>query len=199
MNIDDPTSPPPPKDREPMSPQRLQSSPEVESPKPAQAEASSSRPKDKDGDVKMDSPPLPPKPARKRTEVNDSGMMFGRQHDVAECMDNCMFQIETALLKFDDISEASDKLSIVKSLFYGKIRQRLTVPTMPTRASVHDKEDLFSHLPVNVTNDGIDIYDGLSGYFDDIVEFEGRKVRMEVTLVDLPPILQIQLQVCFLH
>jgi len=45
-----------------------------------------------------------------------------------------------------------------------------------------------------VTNDGVDIYDGLSGYFDDIVEFEGRKARMEVTLLDLPPILQIQLQ-----
>jgi ubiquitin carboxyl-terminal hydrolase 25/28 len=54
---------------------------------------------------------------------------------------------------------------------------------------------LFSHLPVNVTNDGVDIYDGLSGYFDDIVDFEGRKARMEVTLVELPPVLQIQLQV----
>jgi ubiquitin carboxyl-terminal hydrolase 25/28 len=43
----------------------------------------------------------------------------------------------------------------------------------------------------------VDIYDGLSGYFDDIVEFEGRKARMEVTLLELPPVLQIQLQVCF--
>jgi len=57
---------------------------------------------------------------------------------------------------------------------------------------------LFSHLPVNVTNDGIDIYDGLAPYFDDFVEFEGKKARMEVSLVDLPPVLQIQLQVCFL-
>lgn len=64
------------------------------------------------------------------------------------------------------------------------------------RSSIHEKEDLFSHLPVNVADDGIDIYDGLSGYFDDVVEFEGRKARMEVTLVDLPPLLQIQLQVC---
>jgi ubiquitin carboxyl-terminal hydrolase 25/28 len=47
---------------------------------------------------------------------------------------------------------------------------------------------------VNVTNDG-DIYDGLSRYFDDIVDFDGEKRRMEVTLVDLPPVLQIQLQV----
>lgn len=60
---------------------------------------------------------------------------------------------------------------------------------------MHEKEDLFSHLPVNVTYDGVDIYDGLSGYFDDIVDFDGEKRRMEVSLVDLPPLLQIQLQV----
>ena len=82
------------------------------------------------------------------------------------------------------------------SLFYGKIRQRLTgADAQQSRSSIHEKEDLFSHLPVNVTNDGVDIYDGLSGYFDDIVDFEGRKARMEVTLVELPPVLQIQLQV----
>jgi ubiquitin carboxyl-terminal hydrolase 25/28 len=127
-----------------------------------------------------------------------------------------MFQIETALLKFDDMSESSDKTSVVKryislfnvsitlmmlkknSLFYGKIRQRLTAAdAQQSRSSIHEKEDLFSHLPVNVTNDGVDIYDGLSGYFDDIVDFEGRKARMEVTLVELPPVLQIQLQVCY--
>ncbi|KAG6829774.1 hypothetical protein H0H92_003564 [Tricholoma furcatifolium] len=137
-------------------------------------------------------PPLPP---RKATQTSDSVMMFGKQHDVAECMDNCMFQIETALLKFDGVSdgESSDKTSVVKRLFYGKLRQRLTGP-QASRSSAHEKEDLFSHLPVNVTNDGVDIYDGLSGYFDDVVEFNGEKRRMEVTLVDLPPVLQIQLQ-----
>jgi ubiquitin carboxyl-terminal hydrolase 25/28 len=62
------------------------------------------------------------------------------------------------------------------------------------QSSVHEKEDLFSHLPVNVTHDGVDVYDGLSAYFDDIVEFEGKKTRMEVSLVDVPAVLQIQLQ-----
>jgi len=42
----------------------------------------------------------------------------GKQHDVAECMDNCIFQIETALLKFDGMTESqggsSDKTSVVK-------------------------------------------------------------------------------------
>lgn len=68
-----------------------------------------------------------------------------------------------------------------------------------SRSSVHEKEDLFSHLPVNVVHDGVDIYDGLSGYFDDTVEFEGKKARMEVSLVELPPLLQIQLQVCLMN
>lgn len=129
-----------------------------------------------------------------------------------------MFQIETALLKFDGLSGSQDgKGSIVKRytycfifilgkrqidiqiprLFYGKIRQRLAAVSQDSksRSSVHEKEDLFSHLPVNVAEDGFDLYDGLSGYFDDVVEFEGKKARMEVSLVDLPPLLQVQLQV----
>jgi len=107
-----------------------------------------------------------------------------------------MFQIETALLKFDAISGSQDdnKTSVVKRLFYGKIRQRIASEDLHSRASIHEKEDLFSHLPVNVTDEGIDIYDGLSGYFDDVVEFEGKRARMEVTLVETPPLLQIQLQ-----
>lgn len=86
---------------------------------------------------------------------------------------------------------------MVNRLFYGKLRQKITrVPTQQRLgSSTHEKEDLFSHLPVNVADSGFDIYDGLSGYFDDVVEYEGEKARMEVALVDLPPLLQIQLQV----
>ncbi|KAH8099848.1 cysteine proteinase [Cristinia sonorae] len=148
-------------------------------------------------DVSKPQPPaLPP---RKPREVDDSVMMFGRQHDVSECMDNCMFQIETALLDFHEMAGTEDdKTSVVKRLFYGKKRQRLAPLDASegavSRYSVHEKEDLFSHLHVNVSEEGYDLYDGLSRYFDDVVEFEGVKRRMEVTLVDLPPLLQIQLQ-----
>lgn len=132
-------------------------------------------------------------------------------------MDNCMFQIETALLDFQEIAGAEDdKTSVVKRscnifrlycttkqiscrLFYGKKRQRLTplTPSDDTRhkSSIHEKEDLFSHLHVNVSDEGFDLYDGLVRYFDDVVDLEGQKKRMEVSLVDLPPLLQIQLQV----
>lgn len=92
--------------------------------------------------------------------------------------------------------EVKNLLHNLQSLFYGKMRQRIT-GDQPSHSSIHEKEDLFSHLPVNVINDGVDIYDGLSGYFDDVVEFEGEKRRMEVSLVDLPPLLQIQLQVSY--
>ena len=57
-------------------------------------------------------PPLPPRP---KTQSSGSDMMFGKQHDVAECMDNCMFQMETALLKFGELAGSDDsKRSIVK-------------------------------------------------------------------------------------
>ncbi|KAF9225295.1 cysteine proteinase [Gyrodon lividus] len=143
-----------------------------------------------------EAPKKPPLPERKAPVRSESVMLFGKQHDVAECMDNCMFQIEIALLNFNGLSGSEEKGSVVKRLFYGKLRQRLTaVPDQrKSRTSIHEKQDIFSHLPVNVADSGIDIYDGLSGYFDDTVEYEGAKARMEVSLVELPPLLQIQLQ-----
>ncbi|TDL19407.1 cysteine proteinase [Rickenella mellea] len=165
------------------------------------------RDKDGDGDVKMSEsdrpkqpPPLPPRPKTQATTNSTSDMMFGKQHDVAECMDNCMFQIETALLQLGELampgSDTVIKRSVVKRLFYGKIRQRLSHlnDVGKSKSSIHEREDFFSHLPVNVSEESFDLYDGLSGYFDDVVEFEGKRARMEVTIVELPPILQIQLQ-----
>ncbi len=78
------------------------------------------------------------------------------------------------------------------------MRQRLTLleESKNHKASTHEREDHIAHLPVNVSDEQFDLYDGLSGYFDDVVEFNEAKARMEVSLVDLPPILQIQLQVC---
>jgi len=105
-----------------------------------------------------------------------------------------MFQIEIALLNFNGLSDPQEKGSLVKRLFYGKLRQRLTPDQRKSRASITEKQDLFSHLPVNVADSGIDIYDGLSRYFDDLVDYEGGKARMEVSLVELPPLMQIQLQ-----
>ncbi|KAK7464469.1 ubiquitin-specific protease ubp2 [Stygiomarasmius scandens] len=143
---------------------------------------------------KKEPPPLPP---RKQPIRNDSVMMFGKQHDVAECMDNCMFQIEIALLKFEDAThgsaEDSDKTSVVKRLFYGKIRQHF-IENVKGQPTAHVKEDLFSHLPINVSEEGFDLYDGLGRYFDDTIEYEGQKVPIEMSLLQPPALLHIQLQ-----
>ncbi|EJU02532.1 cysteine proteinase [Dacryopinax primogenitus] len=133
-------------------------------------------------------PPLPPRSSTKRVEVqSDSFMMFGRQHDVSECMDNCMFQIEAALKPDQEVAEGS----LVKRLFYGKLRQRVTSDSSST---VHMRDDPFAHIHVNVGDEGFDLYDGLGGYFEDEVEYESRKSKMDVTLVELPQLLQVQLQ-----
>ncbi|KAF5368322.1 hypothetical protein D9758_002467 [Tetrapyrgos nigripes] len=154
-----------------------------------------------DPDVVMNDPPPkkepPPLPPRKAPVSNDSVMMFGKQHDVAECMDNCMFQIEIALLKFEDAthgsSEESDKTSVVKGLFYGKMRQHF-IENVKGQPTAHVKEDLFSHLPINVSEEGFDLYDGLGRYFDDTIEYEGQKVPIELSILQPPSLLQIQLQ-----
>ncbi|KAG8892118.1 ubiquitin-specific protease ubp2, partial [Tulasnella sp. 403] len=94
--------------------------------------------------------------------------------------------------------KTEDHGSVVKRLFYGKLCQRISSITQPSPnpsgSSVHEKEDLFSQLLVNVADEGFDLYDGLSGRFDDVVDFEDKKARMETSIVDPPPILQIQLQ-----
>lgn len=141
---------------------------------------------------------------KKTTMVPDSGaMMFGKQHDVSEVFDNCMFQIETALRFENPGSSDEGDSGTIKKLFYGKLLQRLSPIFDPTAspisfksraATVREKEDLFSHLLVNVSDEGFDLYDGLSRYFEDEVEHAGKRSKMEVSLLDLPPILQIQLQ-----
>ncbi|KAI0296336.1 hypothetical protein B0F90DRAFT_1636470 [Multifurca ochricompacta] len=148
----------------------------------------------KEGEAPAQSGAKPPLPPRKTTE---SVMMFGRQHDVSECMDNCVFQIETALLKFDGLDESEDgKSSVVKRLFYGTSRQRLVAPTSESARtlSTHETENVFSILPVSVSDEGYDLYDGLNSYFHSTAQLDSDTVSMEITLVDLPPVLQIQLQ-----
>ncbi|KAI0031039.1 hypothetical protein K488DRAFT_25458, partial [Vararia minispora EC-137] len=143
--------------------------------------------------VKAGPPPLPP-----RKVSSAGGMLFGRQHDLTECMDNCIFQIETALLKFGGMAEAEDdKTSLVKRLFYGNRKQRIVheADVSGRQPTVHEREDPFFQLPINVSDEGYDLYDGLAGYFADAaIELEGRPARMETSIADLPPILQIQLQ-----
>jgi hypothetical protein len=65
--------------------------------------------------------------------------------------------------------------------------------------STHETENVFSILPVSVSDEGYDLYDGLSSFFHSTAQLDSNTVSMEITLVDLPPVLQIQLQVCVIR
>jgi ubiquitin carboxyl-terminal hydrolase 25/28 len=84
MDVDDPL-PQSPRDKDEFAATtiRNRASPEPMAPSTSQAEASSSKllDRDRDGDVKMQGPSQKPAPPRKRTEQNDSTMMFGKHRN----------------------------------------------------------------------------------------------------------------------
>ncbi|KAK9465844.1 hypothetical protein V1512DRAFT_276956 [Lipomyces arxii] len=136
--------------------------------------------------MKKIAPALPPR--------NDRGMMFGSQQDVTECIENVMFHIEAAL-KPERIDDDGEQIDLVKDLFYGKTKQTLEVEGEPSAKSVRTKDERFSHLIVDVASGPRDIYDALDAYFDvETVNLDGKPARRYVTLSELPPILQIQVQ-----
>lgn len=56
-------------------------------------------------------------------------------------------------------------------------------------------QELFSHLLVNVAEGDRDIYSALDSSFDiEQVDLEGREAKRHLSITDLPPILQIQVQ-----
>lgn len=164
-------------------------------------------------------PPLPPRPKfdsnapTPRADRRNSLMQLGAQQDVSECLDNVLFQVEVAL------GETTAKVAAeeIGKLFEGRTRQTVErVSGEPSNAeednaAAHVKEEIFTILPVEVLEEqGRDIYDGLDGFFDAEVlpasstkqgSLSGDKpsessgsVRRTVTLLEPPPILQIQLQ-----
>lgn len=105
---------------------------------------------------------------------------------------------------------------LLTSLFLGKTCQRieadtitpnsssssgagdsLTRPAQPSKQpSTHIKHEVFKILPIDVLEEGRDIYDGFDGFFDSdtFVATSGAVQRRSVTLLSAPPLLQIQLQ-----
>ncbi|SAM82404.1 related to UBP2-ubiquitin-specific proteinase [Ustilago bromivora] len=73
----------------------------------------------------------------------------------------------------------------------------LTRPAEPNKQpSTHIKHEVFKILPIDVLEEGRDIYDGFDGFFDSdtFVATSGAVQRRSVTLLSAPPLLQIQLQ-----
>lgn len=109
---------------------------------------------------------------------------------------------------------------LLTNLFLGKTCQRIEADTvtdssngsnthdvstteMPMRPahphkqpSTHIKHEVFKILPIDVLEEGRDIYDGFDGFFDSdtFVATSGTVQRRSVTLLSAPPLLQIQLQ-----
>jgi ubiquitin carboxyl-terminal hydrolase 25/28 len=153
----------------------------------------------------------------------NSLMQLGAQQDVSECLDNVMFQIETALAavaaeggmdsifnernvdeNLDTAKEDADEVwvadgDLLRRLFLGRTNQRLEMLGDPIKnrlSSVHMKREVFKILPIDVVEEGRDIYDGLDGFFDDeiLTGTGGEAMRRMVALTDAPAVMQIQLQ-----
>lgn len=151
-------------------------------------------------------PPLPPRPAAASAAVaerRNSLMSLGAQQDVSECLDNVLFQIEVALGKQDKQPEDPASMGEIFELFTGKTCQ-VVAPTSPSadrsasQSTTHVKNEIFTILPIDVLEEqGRDIYDGLDGFFEEeILPTDGGQssVKRSVTLLEPPPVLQIQLQ-----
>ncbi|RPA79792.1 cysteine proteinase [Ascobolus immersus RN42] len=137
-------------------------------------------------------PPVPPRPAKQTVTVGSdtNSMLFGRQQDVTECIENVMFQLEAAV-KSDRVGENGEQLDLIKDLFYGKTKQYLEVPG----SSKREKTEYFSHLIVDVATGNRDIYSALDSNFDAaLVDLEGQEARRYLSISELPPVLQIQVQ-----
>lgn len=112
-----------------------------------------------------------------------------------------------------DTVNGSDQEDLLTSLFLGKTCQRIEADTKPTignnadgslsrpaqpqkQPSTHIKHEVFKILPIDVLEEGRDIYDGFDGFFDSdtFVSTSGAVQRRSVTLLSAPPLLQIQLQ-----
>lgn len=99
---------------------------------------------------------------------------------------------------------------LLTRLFLGKTCQRIEAdgvaadgsadrggrPQQVKQPSMHIKHEVFKIVPIDVLEEGRDIYDGFDGFFDSdtFVATSGAVQRRSVTLLSAPPLLQIQLQ-----
>lgn len=80
-------------------------------------------------------------------------------------------------------------------LFYGKMKQTLELDDTTHAEPVRVKDEPFAYLLVDVASEGRNLYDGLDMVFDSsLVSIDGMSARKRMSLVDVPPILQIQMQ-----
>ncbi|KAK6199551.1 uncharacterized protein RJT21DRAFT_47941 [Scheffersomyces amazonensis] len=132
------------------------------------------------------------------TDQMESTIEVGRQQDVTECIENVIFQIETALAP-EKLEEDGEQIDLIKRLFYGKIKQTIvpvdpqnpTITTGPARISI----ERFFSLIINVSDHPKNIYDTLDNYFnEDLISLEEGLCKKSITVNELPDILQFHVQ-----
>jgi ubiquitin carboxyl-terminal hydrolase 25/28 len=132
-------------------------------------------------------PPIPERPRRDTIMDVD---MFGRQQDVTECIGNVMFQLEAAI-KAASVDDNGEQIDLIKDYLYGKTKQTLIFPDSSTRT----KDEFFSHLIVDVADGDRDLYAALDANFDvEQVDLEGQHAKRYLSVSQLPPVLQFQVQ-----
>ncbi|KAJ1972277.1 ubiquitin-specific protease ubp2 [Dimargaris xerosporica] len=191
----------------------------------------SSRTAEPSTDDRPKPPSLPPRPTRSPMSVQASAppttagpslslpksqMVFGRQQDVTECMENIMYLFETALQPDDsarkeddneasatDISPYEDPrhatANVIHQLFFGVLHQALEYhDAQQAKAIVTTKHELFNHVIIQAADDSQgpqDIYRGLDGFFgQSAVSFANTEATRKVYADKLPPFLHVQIQ-----
>ncbi|KAI5958920.1 UBP2 [Candida theae] len=131
------------------------------------------------------------------TDEIESTIEIGRQQDVTECIENVIFQIESALppTYLDDDGEQYD---LIKKLFFGKTKQTIQ-PLESTESSSSSEArvlmERFNSLIINVSDHPKSIYDALDNYFnEDTVKLEEGLAKKSITITELPQIMQFHVQ-----
>ncbi|CAH2350115.1 ubiquitin carboxyl-terminal hydrolase 2 [[Candida] railenensis] len=128
------------------------------------------------------------------TDTMDSTIEMGRQQDVTECIENVTFQIESAL-KPEKLDSDGEQYDLIKKLFYGKTKQKITPLNPDSTNKERTSIERFSSLIINVSDHPKDIYDSLDNYFsEDLVKLEDGEVKKSLTISELPEILQFHVQ-----
>ncbi|GME89809.1 unnamed protein product [[Candida] boidinii] len=130
----------------------------------------------------------------------ENALEMGRQQDVTECIENVLFQMESAL-EPKEFENDNEQIDSIKQFFYGKTKQTLapvdpqTKMELPDSSTVRTKIERFLSLLVNVGDHPKDIYDALDTYFtEDLMSLDDGEVKRSLTITELPKILQIQIQ-----
>ncbi|KAI5962535.1 UBP2 [Candida pseudojiufengensis] len=127
------------------------------------------------------------------TDQIESTIEIGRQQDVTECIENVIFQIESALPPEYIDKEDGEQIDLIKKLFYGKTKQ--TIQPIDKPDSIRESTERFNSLIINVSDHPKSIYDSLDNYFnEDLVKLEEGLVKKSVTITELPEIMQFHVQ-----